>query len=338
MILFGKNIISSGDVLTKVPIVKIFHALKNPKSETIAQIRQLRIVRKIDIKRYNTLKRQLPYFVCGIFTPPLRKSENFAYIEYFILDIDKITEKGLSVQDLRQKIEKDNRVLLCFISPSEDGIKILFKLKERCYDKGIFSLFYKTFAQQFARQYNIEQVIDNQTCDVTRACFVSIDPQAYYNPNAATIEIEKFLQINNPTEMFDIKHQFEIQEKEYRKEIVTPASEKVDVDDEVIRNVKMILNPKLSQKEEKKVYIPEQLTDIMEELQKYITATGIQITEIINISYGKKIRMKSRTKQAEVNVFYGKRGFSVVKSPRSGTNEELNELMASLIQSFFDQN
>ena len=76
----------------------------------------------------------------------------------------------------------------------------------------------------------------------------------------------------------------------------------------------------------------------MEELQKYITATGIQITEIINISYGKKIRMKSRTKQAEVNVFYGKRGFSVVKSPRSGTNEELNELMASLIQSFFDQN
>lgn len=338
MILFGKNITSSGDLLTKVPIVNIFHALRKPKEETVAQIRQLRIVRKIDIKRYNALKRKLPYFVCGIFNPPIRKSEYFAYIEHFILDIDKITEKGISIPELRQRIAKDNRVLLSFISPSEDGIKILFKLKERCYDKGLFSLFYKAFAQNFARQYNIEQVIDSQTCDVTRACFASIDAQAYYNPNAETIEIEKFLQVDNPTEIFDLKHQFEVQEKEEKKNAATPPPEKTDVDDEIIRNVKMILNPNLAKKEEKKVYIPEQLTEVMDELQKYITATGIQITEIINISYGKKIRMKSRTKQAEVNLFYGKRGFSVVKSPRTGTNEELNELMASLIQSFFNQN
>ena len=67
MILFGKNIISSNDPLVKVPVVNVYHALRNPKPETQVQIRQLRLVRSIDYKRYSALKRQLPYMVCGIF-------------------------------------------------------------------------------------------------------------------------------------------------------------------------------------------------------------------------------------------------------------------------------
>ena len=40
----------------------------------------------------------------------------------------------------------------------------------------------------------------------------------------------------------------------------------------------------------------------------------------------------------EIDVmFMDKRGFSVVKSPRSGTNGELNDLTAQLIQSFIYQ-
>lgn len=41
-------------------------------------------------------------------------------------------------------------------------------------------------------------------------------------------------------------------------------------------------------------------------------------------------------KQAEVNLFYGKRGFSVVQSPRTGTNADLNQLMANLITGFIN--
>lgn len=39
----------------------------------------------------------------------------------------------------------------------------------------------------------------------------------------------------------------------------------------------------------------------------------------------------STLKQAEINLFFGKKGFSVVQSPRTGTNAELNQLMADLI-------
>ena len=86
------------------------------------------------------------------------------------------------------------------------------------------------------------------------------------------------------------------------------------------------------------MFVPEQLNEIIDDLIAFITQTGVEVTEVINISYGKKIRMKMRLKQAEVNLFYGKRGFSVVTSPRTGTDEEFNEIAAQLIDSFLMQN
>ena len=198
---------------------KVYHALKSPKTETTALIRQLRIVYGLDKKRYSVLKKQLPYLVCGIFNPPYRKGEHFGYIQYFLLDIDKISEKQLSMEDLRHKIEKDSRVVLSFVSPSEDGLKVMFRLSERCYDKGMYALFYKAFAYQFARQYQIEHVIDSQTCDVTRACFVSMDPQAYYNPHADTVSINAYLPVDNPLALSDLRHQLTNKEKETEQDI-----------------------------------------------------------------------------------------------------------------------
>lgn len=337
MILFGKKITSVDDPLVKVPVEKIYHALRNPKSETTAHISQLRIVRNIDKKRYSLLKRQLPYLVCGIFSPPLRRSENFAYIEYFILDIDHISGKNISVSELRSRIEKDSRVVLSFVSPSEDGLKIMFRLSEKCYDRGVFSLFYKVFARQFAKQYDIEQVIDAQTCDATRACFVSVDPDAYHNPKAETIDIKLFLPNDDATSLFDLKRKIEHEEKEQASTSVGSEPEpKADVDDEVISNIKAILNPDSVRKKERQVFVPEQLNEVIADLQAFIEDTGITVSEIVNISYGKKIRMRLRMRQAEVNLFYGKRGFSAVKSPRTGTDNELNEMMLQLIQTFIN--
>lgn len=336
MILFGHNITAPNDPLAKVPVANVYHALKNPKPETQAQIRHLRLVRAIDAKRYSVLKRQLPYLVCGIFAPPFRRGENFAYIEYFMLDIDHITDKQLIVNNLKSRLMQDDRVVLCFVSPSEDGLKVLFRLSERCYDKGLFSLFYRVFAQQFARQYQIEQVIDKQTCDVTRACFVSYDPEAYYNPDAEKINLNGYVSTDDPLAMFDLKHELE-KKPENDVQVETPKDVKQDVDADIMRNIKAILNPKAMQRPEKPVYVPEQLNEIMDELRAYISQTGVEVSEVINISYGKKIRTKMRMRQAEVNLFYGKRGFSVVKSPRTGTDDEFNDLMVRLIQSFINE-
>ena len=83
--------------------------------------------------------------------------------------------------------------------------------------------------------------------------------------------------------------------------------------------------------------MPDQLNMIIDDLVAYIQETGLWVSEVIDIQYGKKIRISMGTKLAEINVFFGKRGFSVVKSPRNGTNADLNDVTAQLIQSFIYQ-
>ena len=87
MISCGKNLQSAADPLLKIKEEQLYHSLINPRPDIEARIRQLRIVYAMDTKQYASLKRTLPYVVCGHFTPNFRKKENFAYTETFILDI-----------------------------------------------------------------------------------------------------------------------------------------------------------------------------------------------------------------------------------------------------------
>lgn len=333
MLSVGTNISSSSDSLKKVPVEYFYHSLRNPKLEVESHIRQLRIIRDLDNKQYSLMKRQLPYIVCGIFNPPLRKTENFAYTEYFILDIDHLSAKELIMSEVRKRIESDDRVLLCFSSPGEDGIKVLFQLKERCYDAGFYSLFYKSFAQSFSKQHQLEQVIDTRTSDVCRACFVSIDHAAFYNSEAVKVDINDYLSPTDTTQLFDLK-------KELTSKEPPPSKEKsADPDQDVLNQIKLLLNPKYanSNKQKKLPYVPEQLEEIMEDLKKYIEQTGVIVYEIINIQYAKKIRFKTGMRQAEINLFYGKHGYSIVQSPRCGTSSDLNQMMADLIEVFLNE-
>jgi len=338
MIMAGTNIISTEDKLVKMQIENLYHSLRNPRPAIDARIRQLRILYEVDPKQYARQKRTLPYFVCGIFNPPYRRTENFAYTEYFILDIDKVSANILSLQDIRQKIISDERVLLSFKSPSHDGLKVMFRFSEKCHDAGLFTIFYKSFALSFARQYGLEQVIDSKTCDVARACFISIDEDAYYNPDAVPVNLQSVVDTDNPVAVAELRHQTITLPVAPPQEEAAPAEKSdPDPDREVMDRIKQLLNPALRKKKEAApVVVPQVLNDIIDDLTAYINQTGLVVTEVINIQYAKKIRIRMGIKQAEINLFYGRRGFSVVISPRTGTDEELNQLTAELIQSYID--
>ena len=335
MLSVGSNIISSADALKKVKVDYLYHSLRNPKAEIISRMNQLRIIRNLDTKQYSMLKRQLPYVVCGMFNPPYRRTENFAYTEYFILDIDHIYDKGLDIVTVKERLKSDPRVMLCFLSPGEDGLKVLFHLKERCYDAGLYSLFYKAFLKDFSMHYGLEQVIDERTSDVCRACFISIDSDAYYNPDAEMVDMDFYLPQDDVSMLFDLKASLAKEIKEQ-----TPSAEKqehsIDPDADVMQRVRALLNPKAAVKQKPAPYVPQRLDEIMDELKQYVEETGVQLYEIQNIQYGKKLRFRMGQKLAEVNLFYGKRGFSVVQTPRGGTSAELNELMVQLINGFIE--
>ncbi len=275
MLQAGKSITTAGDTLHKVPVDYLYNAIRKPKPEIANRIKQLRIVKNIDIKQYGMLKKQLPYIVCGIFNPAVRRTENFAYASYFMLDIDHIAEKGMEVKALRQRIEADSRVVLSFLSPSEDGLKLLFKLSERCYDAGIYSLFYKLFASDFSNQYALDQVIDTRTSDVTRACFISYDEEVHYNPLADEININSYVNMQNPHEMLWEKKRLEKAEKEQQTQVEKERPPKTDVDNDVVQRVKEILLKVPPKPEKPPAYVPEQLNEIIGDLSDYIRETGI---------------------------------------------------------------
>jgi hypothetical protein len=186
---------------------------------------------------------------------------------------------------------------------------------------------------QFAKQYALEQVVDARTSDVARACFVSFDTEAYYNPQAECIDMDNFLSEEDTGELFRIK-------KEVEKALPLPAKRADEAierapDEATLLQIKSLLlpgaRPRLAKRD---AFVPEELNQLMEKLVPFIEQAGLTIIAIDNIHYGKKLKMKVGIKEAEINVFYGKKGYSVVISPRRGTNDELNNLTAQLIEQY----
>jgi hypothetical protein len=337
MISCGNNIRSTEENLQKVRVDYLYQCIRVPRTDVAEKIARLRIIKGLDAKMYATQKRELPFFVCGMFTPAFRRKENFAYTEYFVLDIDHVQEKGHDLGELKQRLVSDSRVVLCFISPGQDGLKLMFKLKSRCYDAGIYSIFYKLFASMFSKQYNLQQVIDDRTCDVSRACFMSIDPDVYYNPVAELVDWEQIVNEQNSMALFENVKQVEEEQHQLGKECEKDELVSNEPGAETMQRIKSLLNPARAKKEKiKEYFVPGILNDIIGDLKRYIEETGAIVTEIRDISYGKKIGVQVGLKFAEINLFYGKRGFNVVKSPKQGTSEELNAVVAELVTAFIE--
>ena len=336
MISVGTNVRNNTEPLMKVTPDYIFNALRNPKPNFESRIRQLRVVRQLNEAQYASLKQQLPYFVCATFNPPFRKSDNFAYTQYFVIDIDHIGAKGLIIGDLKTKLISDPRTLLCFVSPGEDGLKVMMRLKDKCYDAGVYSVFYKRFVSDFSTQYNLQQVVDAKTSDVARACFMSVDRNAYYNPSAEPVDMSRVINLMDSSELL---RQKKAAEKDVKELPSQDTSRLREPDEDSMDKVRQLL--KMRQQKQapvaQDVYVPEILNQLEEKLRNYVNEVGFTISEVINIQYGKKIRAELGLKKAEVNLFYGKKGFSVVVSPRTGTDESLNSLLAETVQTFINE-
>ncbi|MGN0191581.1 MAG: CRISPR-associated primase-polymerase type B, partial [Candidatus Cryptobacteroides sp.] len=280
----GKNIVSANDSLVKVSPEYLYKSIRSPKPEISSKIRQLRIIRSLDPKRYTICKRELPYIVCATFNPPIRKTEYFVSTEYFIIDIDHISDSDTTVSDLRRMLQNDTRVYMLFLSPGEDGLKVIFRLKEKIFDSGIYSVFYKSFADEFANQYHLEKILDKKTSDVCRACFISEDEQAYFNPDAEPVNIERYVNSYDCLSAMDVI-------EEIRKKNSTPQPETIHTkpDEDAFAKIRDILKlRKVPCAKDAAFYVPEQLNDITEELKAFLESTGIVVKEIRNISYGKK--------------------------------------------------
>ena len=329
---FGKNITSASDTLQTITVEQLYKKISEPESQLQSHVNQLRTLQNIDDKQYRKQKVNLPYVTCGRFNPPYRRMKNFSAIDCFILDIDHITSHERNLHTVREKLAMDDRVMLLFTSPGNDGLKLLFRLSETVYDAGKFSMFYKLFVKHFAGHYDVQDIMDTKTSDVTRACFLSVDAEAYFNPQALPVDMKAIINFESSDEVAHAQKLFKEEQQQEKAE--EKNQEKEGLPEEVILNVRKKLNPNarsLKEQKQKQIYVPEKLNQIVEDVQKLMEDNQIELREIININYGKKFQFGVKHVWAEINVFHGKRGFTVVKSPKKGSNTELMDVCHDLV-------
>ena len=324
---FGKQITRSGDQLFPVSLSRLFVGISKPKQEFKDKIMRLRSVKAFSPDKYRMLKKDLPYFVCGAFHPKIRRREHFVSINCFLLDLDYLTGAEVNKGVLFEKLKTVPEVKMMFTSPSNDGLKIMFLLKQKCTDSALFSAFYKIFAGRFAKDYNLQDVTDIKTSDVTRACFMSYDPDAYFCENAIPVDMDVYL---DQSDFGAAEQEIKLIEKE-EKLLKTKKPDAAPSSD-VLAQIKQKLNPSFKGAKKKDIYVPPQVEEAMDLLKEKLADFNIEITETSRINYGRKLRVKADKLWAEINIFYGKKGYSIVRTTKSGSNEDLAILAARVIE------
>lgn len=328
MLQFGINITQPGDELRKISLERIYRGIVDPKDKLRRQVERLRLVRAMDPKQYARLKKQLPYFVCGNFHPPYRRREHFSTIRYFVIDLDHFEQAQLSRREVARQLQEDDRLFLLFTSPGGDGLKLVFQLSEPCFDPGLYALFYKAFLQILAQQYQLEKVIDTRTHDTTRACFFSVDPDAYFNPQAKPVALTQYFDAGRP----DAQREVAKAHKSLKEQSVAGEQpEKEPLSDEVLLQIKKKLNPNFRPRKKREAYVPPELESVMPRVEKALEEMGVGLAKVEPIQYGKKLTVAAGKHWAEVNVFFGKRGFSIVKTTKSGSHAELAGIVYQIL-------
>lgn len=333
---FGTHLTSQDDPLKRVSVEQVLYKIKNPSIAFESQISRLRVIKSLDSDSYKKQKVLLPYFVCSLFHPLFRKKENFAAAYHMVIDIDHCLSQGFSLNNIKIKLSEDPEIRAVFISPSGDGLKVILDFDQPITDPALYSLFYKKYLFEFAKKYALENVVDFVTHDISRACFFSADRNAYINENCKPLEVGTLIDESNQSVFFEVEKAFRAEAAKHdNKGLDNNAFDKV-LDDDTLNKIKSKLFPKRIVKEKPSVYVPAEIDSIRQDLANHLKQFGMELKGEDPIQYGRKLRIEGGKYFAELNIFYGKKGFSVVKTPKTGSNRELAELAYEAIMLFFN--
>ncbi|MFT4154574.1 CRISPR-associated primase-polymerase type B [Parafilimonas sp.] len=334
----GKNICqSNNDVLQPCSVEEITSLIKQPNGELYDLAKQLHTILRMDKAAYNRHKLRLPYICCCSFTHNIRNGKNFIYTESCIIDLDGFASAEYIRNDVLPAVKEDPHIVMAFISPSGKGLKILFGFTNPCSSLKEYSLFYKNFVTQWAQQYGLAGYADTVTCDAVRVCFLSHDTQVYVNPSAQPLNWQSYLPGSTSAAGEGAVH---INNDAQPETPATPANipgKPAAIAEETYLNITRRLNPTAPVRTPRNVFVPPILEDIAVKIQALAALNGYTVKDIADINYGKKIALSKGFAWGEVNVYYGKHGFVIVKSPKRGSDAAIALETEDLIKAILTQ-
>lgn len=127
-----------------------------------------------DKKKRDKLKSNLSYVTFG---GEFQKRSNKNLIKSSGLacfDLDELP----NLEELRQRIIKDEFTNLLFVSPSGNGLKLIVKIPEVKNDEE-----YKKYWKAISKYFNLPST-DESCKDIARACYLSVDKNPYFNADS----------------------------------------------------------------------------------------------------------------------------------------------------------
>ena len=161
--------IKSVSPLKTISVFKVLDEIKQGKYQSL--ISDVRLYLHDDNKRAKE-KMKLPYVTFGGKFETRSNSKLVESSGIATLDFDHVQ----NLKDLRKNIDTEPYTMASFISPSGDGLKVLVKIPKVDTDKH-----YKEFYIELQNYYNQYHETDKATKDISRATYLSYDPNLYLN-------------------------------------------------------------------------------------------------------------------------------------------------------------
>lgn len=170
-----------------ITIAAVVDAIQNGElREEISKLRDhLRHGRKDE---YSRQKKLLPAVTwAGTFSR--RDSEHcLGYSYHVVLDLDDVGKDFVIIRALAMT---DPNVVACFVSPSGIGLKIIIRVDlsalPEAPDALVFRHVWKCVAEHYGTLFGVK--VDASGKDLSRLCYLSHDPDIYFNANAVALPI-----------------------------------------------------------------------------------------------------------------------------------------------------
>jgi len=182
-----RNTRDTSGIVRKLEVVK--HRIvsgANGLDKKSKQCRRLAIKNKSKYRAYK--EQHLPAFTpSGTFPQYKRKAQYLAkHSGLIVIDIDDLTDEQRT--ELLVALSQRSDIILCFISPSNKGIKLILVVtpipKNACEHKYVYRKCLEHISP-FTEEYDFK--IDTGGSDCSRLCFLAHHPQAIWNPNPEVI-------------------------------------------------------------------------------------------------------------------------------------------------------
>jgi hypothetical protein len=144
-----------------------------------------------DKEKRQELKGKLPAVTWSGLFEMRKKEQLLRHSGIICLDIDGLD--GLAELDwLLQQVCADTRTYACFISPSGNGLKVMYRialLSEPVVSVAQHESYWGGCAEYFLQKFNISA--DESGKDSSRLCFIAADPKLYVNDSAEPVKLEE---------------------------------------------------------------------------------------------------------------------------------------------------